>query len=141
MEWWLWIIGGLALVVLEVATPTFFIIFFGMGGITVGILARLGIVNAGWMQWALFTVFSVIYLLLFRRRLQKRVDRTTKHHVDSLVGTLAVARERLSPGIVGRVEVRGTAWSARNTSDQILESGQRCRVESVDGLLLTVVPE
>ncbi|MGH9387082.1 MAG: NfeD family protein [Vicinamibacterales bacterium] len=43
--------------------------------------------------------------------------------------------------MVGRVEVRGSAWSARNASDVALATGQRCRVVSVDGLLLAVVPE
>jgi membrane protein implicated in regulation of membrane protease activity len=61
--------------------------------------------------------------------------------MDSFVGVLAVAKEQLLPGVVGRVEVRGAAWSARNTSDATLEAGQRCRVVSVEGLLLTVVPE
>jgi len=43
--------------------------------------------------------------------------------------------------VVGRVEVRGSMWSARNTSDVTLDAGQRARVAAVDGLTLTVVPE
>jgi len=35
MEWWLWLAGGLALVVAELVTPSgFFIIFFGLGALT-----------------------------------------------------------------------------------------------------------
>ncbi len=142
MEWWLWLAGGLALVVAELATPSgFFILFFGLGALTVGVLASLGMVNSPWLQWLLFTVLSVAYLFLFRGRLQSRFEMPPPASVDSLVGVLAVARERLAPGVVGRVEVRGAAWSARNTSDSALEAGQRCKVVSVEGLLLTVVPE
>lgn len=142
MEWWLWIILGLALVVFEVATPSgFFVIFFGIGALTVGVLARLAIVQAGWMQWLLFTILSVVYLLLFRGRLQSRVAMPPSSNVDSLVGVLAIVQERLLPGAVGRVEVRGAAWTARNTSQATLEVGQRSRVASVDGLQLSVVPE
>jgi len=142
MEWWQWLAGGLALVVLEVVTPSgFFIIFFGLGALTVGVLARLGIVNAWWMQWLIFTVLSVAYLLLFRGRLQNRVQMPPPPKMDSVVGVLAVAQERLLPGVVGRVEVRGAAWSARNTSNSVIETGQRCKVLSVDGLLLTVAAE
>ena len=54
---------------------------------------------------------------------------------------LAVVQESLQPGLVGRVEVRGASWSARNTSDVTLTVGQRARVAGIDGLLLTVVPE
>ena len=142
MEWWLWLAGGLALVVAELATPSgFFILFFGVGALTVGTLARLGIVQAEWLQWLLFTVLSVVYLLLFRGRLETRMKMPPPPNVDSFVGVLAVAQERLSPGVVGKVEVRGASWSARNTSGVTLEPGQRCKVVSVDGLLLTVVPE
>ena len=141
MEWWLWVVGGLALVLLEVASAGFFIIFFGFGALTVGVLARLGFVEAMWIQWLAFTILSIIYLLLFRSRLQSKVQMPPSGKVDEIVGVLAIAQEPLLPGAVGRVEVRGAAWSARNTSGAPLETGQRCRVASMDGLLLTVVPE
>jgi membrane protein implicated in regulation of membrane protease activity len=142
MEWWMWIIGGLALALLEIATPSgFFIIFFGLGALTVGVLARLAIVESIWVQWLLFTALSIVYLLLFRGRLQSRFQMPPSGKVDQIVGVLAVAQVRILPGEVGRVEVRGAAWSARNTSGSPLETGQRCRVASMEGLLLTVVPE
>ena len=62
-------------------------------------------------------------------------------NVDSLVGGLAIVQERLLPGVVGSVEVRGSTWSARNTSTVTLDAGQRARVAAVDGLTLAVVPE
>jgi membrane protein implicated in regulation of membrane protease activity len=83
----------------------------------------------------------VVYLLLFRGRLQARVQMPPPPKMDSIVGVLAVTQERLLPGVVGRVEVRGAAWSARNASGAVIEIGQRCKVLSVEGLLLTVAPE
>jgi hypothetical protein len=143
MEWWLWLAGGLALVVAEVATPSgFFIIFFGLGAITVGLLAGIGAVTSLWVQGLLFTIFSVVYLAVFRERLQARIQIPPPPHIDSLVGVIAIVQEKLSPGVVGKVEVRGSMWSARNTSDVTLESGQRARVAAIDaGLTLAVVPE
>jgi membrane protein implicated in regulation of membrane protease activity len=49
--------------------------------------------------------------------------------------------EELAPGAIGKVEVRGAAWSARNTSDTALTRGSRCRVLAVSGLMLDVAPE
>lgn len=142
MEWWLWLAGGLALVVAELATPSgFFIIFFGLGALTVGLLAGIEAVSSVWVQWLLFSVLSVLYLVVFRGRLQARVQIPPPPNVDSLVGVLAVVQERLQPGVVGKVEVRGSSWSARNTSNVTLDAGQRARVAAVDGLTLTVVPE
>ena len=138
----MWLAGGLALVVAELVTPSgFFIIFFGIGALAVGMLAAMEIVSSQWLQWLLFSVFSVLSLVIFRGRLQSRMQMPPPPTVDSLVGVLAIVQERLLPGVVGKVEVRGSIWSARNTSTVTLDPGQRARVAAVDGLTLTVVPE
>lgn len=138
----MWLAGGLVLMVIELATPSgFFVMFFGLGALTVGILTRLGIGGPVWLEWLLFTVTSIAYVLLFRGRLQHRVQLPDSHDVDSLVGELATPRERILPGAVGRVELRGALWSARNDSTSSIEPGLRCRVIRIDGLLLFVRPE
>ncbi len=143
MEWWMWLVVGLGLMVIELATPSgFFIMFFGLGALTVGILSRLGVTGPVWMEWLLFTVTSVVYLLLFRGRLQQVVQQATRAtEVDTLIGELAVPKERILPGAVGRVELRGTLWNARNNGSEPIEPGRRCRVVGVDGLLVFVQPE
>lgn len=142
MEWWLWLAVGLALVVAELATPSgFFILFFGLGALTVGALSGLSLVSNLGTELLLFSVLSVVYLVLFRGLLQSRVQVPPPPNIDSLIGVLAVVQESLSPGLVGKVEVRGSMWSARNTSDVTLTPGQRARVAAVDGLTLAVVPE
>jgi membrane protein implicated in regulation of membrane protease activity len=142
MDWWWWLAGGVALVAVEVAAPTgFFVMFFGVGAMVVGALAAAGIVTTLSLQVLAFTVLSVFSLLLFRGRLQRIAQAPPASNVDSLVGVLAIVQERLSPGVVGRVEVRGAMWSARNTSGVTLDPGQRARVSAVDGLTLAVVPE
>ena len=138
----MWLALGLALVVAELATPSgFFIIFFGVAALTVGVLAGLNMAGTTWVQWLLFSVLSIAYVLAFRGRLQTKVQIPPPHDVDSLIGGLAIVQERLLPGVVGRVELRGSMWSARNTSQVTLDAGQRARVASVDGLTLTVIPE
>jgi inner membrane protein len=128
--------------VLELATPSgFFIMFFGLGALTIGALTAAGLIASGGPQWLLFTVCSLGYLLLFRGKLQRRVQAPPPPHVDSLVGVIAVPQSAIEPGAVGRVEVRGSPWSARNGAAVTVYSGQRCTVIGVDGLLLTVRPE
>ena len=142
MEWWLWLAGGLALVVAELSAPSgFFIIFFGLGAMTVGVLHALHIVNSLVFELLLFTVLSVVYLLLFRGRLRAYVQMPPSSSVDTLIGVVATVQEPMSPGVMGRVEVRGSMWAARNTSEVTLGAGQRARVAAVDGLTLAVIPE
>jgi membrane protein implicated in regulation of membrane protease activity len=142
MEWWMWLAAGLVLVVAELATPGgFVIVFFGVGALAVGLLVLLGAVTSLTIQILLFSVLSVASLALVRGRLQSRMRVPPSSNVDSLIGDLAIPQERLSPGVVGRVEVRGSTWSARNTSAVTIDQGQRARVAAVDGLTLAVIPE
>jgi membrane protein implicated in regulation of membrane protease activity len=138
----MWLAAGLVLVVAELATPSgFFILFFGLAALTVGALVGLQVVTSLWLELALFSLLSVVYLLVFRGRVQQRVQAPPPPVVDSLVGVLAIVQEQLLPGVVGKVEVRGSTWTARNTSTVTLDPGQRARVAAVDGLTLAVVPE
>jgi membrane protein implicated in regulation of membrane protease activity len=143
MTWWGWLAAGLVLLAIELVTPSgFFVMFFGLGALTVGALAWTGLVTAAWLQWLLFTALSVAYLLAFRGKLRARVEgRLAGGPVDSLVGDVGRVSEALVPGAIGRAELRGSSWQARNDSQVPLAPGQRCRVVRVDGLTLGVVPE
>jgi len=138
----MWLAAGLVLVAAELVTPGgFVLLFFGVGAMIVGALALMGTVASVAMQFLLFSVLSVGSLALLRRRLQSRLQTPESAMVDSLIGDLATPLERMSPGVVGRVEVRGSTWTARNASSITLDPGQRARVSGVDGLTLAVVPE
>ena len=143
IEWWHWLILGLLLVLFELATPGgFYIVFFGIGAIIVGVLAAAGIGGPVWVQILLFSVVSVTTLLLFRSRVLKwmQID-PQRPAVDELVGQISIVLTAMAPGDVGKVELRGAAWAARNISDGVLGAGTRSRVMRVDGLMLMVGPE
>ncbi len=141
--WWHWLVLGLLLVVAEIASSGgFYIIFFGIGALIVGLLASFDVAGPLWMQLLLFSAISVGSLLMFRRRLLQWLQMEPQMPpVDALVGEVGVATEDLAPGKVGRVELRGTGWSARNVTSAVLARGVRCRVVRVDGLTVDVEPE
>ena len=141
MAWWIWILGGLALLAFELLTPGgFFVVFFGVGALVVGLLSGLGIVQAGSVEWLLFSAVSIVSLLLFRRPLLEWMKRREgpRAPVDSLVGETAILTEDLPAGGIGKAELRGTSWSVRAREGAELRRGQRTRVEQVDGLTLWV---
>ena len=143
MSWWLWVLFGFALVACEVLTPgAFFFLFFGLGAVAVGVLAWVGVADQGWLQWLLFTVISLAGLIPLRARLVRwMAGQDTAATVDTLVGQVAVLLDDLPPGEVGKAELRGTAWTARNGDQQALRRGQRGRVTRVDGLTLWLQAE
>jgi membrane protein implicated in regulation of membrane protease activity len=141
--WWHWLVLGLVLAVAEMASAGgFYIIFFGLGAIVVGILAWLGWAGPVWMQVAEFTGISIVSMALFRRQLLRAVQPDPQApRIDTLVGEIATAAEDVPAGGVGRVELRGTAWSARAETGEAIGRGARCVVTRVDGLTLYIVPE
>ncbi len=142
MEWWIWILIGLALLLGELATPGgFYIIFFGFGAIVVGTLAGLDIAGPAWFQVILFCAASVVSLVLFRERLLRMTQVESRDDVDSLIGETAVMMEEVPINSVGKAEMRGTSWNARNIGERTLTRGERCKVERVEGLTIFVRAE
>ena len=141
--WWHWLVIGLVLALAEMAAAGgFYLIFFGVGAVLVGLLAAFDVAGPIWFQVLLFSVLSVLSLVFFRNRILKAMQREPQAPaIDTLVGEIGSAVETIAPGAVGRIELRGTVWSGRNSSPGDLAAGTRCRVVSVDGLLLYVVPE
>jgi membrane protein implicated in regulation of membrane protease activity len=44
----------------------------------------------------------------------------------------------LQPAGIGKAEMRGSTWNARNVGETVLRRGQRATVEHVEGLVLYV---
>lgn len=143
MLWWHWIAFGLVLAGFEMLTPGgFFVVFFGVGALLVGVLALAGLAGPLWVQWLLFTILSVVALLVFRKPLLQWMRGRDDHGpIDALVGEIAIPVTDIAPGQVGRAELRGSGWQARNVSQVTTSRGQRCRVSRVDGLMLDIEPE
>ncbi len=141
--WWHWLVVGLLLVLAEIASAGgFYVVFFGVAALLVGILAAFGLAGPGWAQLLLFSVLSVSSLAIFRSRLLKWMQLDPQRPaVDPLIGEIGIAQEDIIPGGVGRLELRGTSWSGRNATSAALPRGTRCRVVRVEGLMLHVVPE
>ena len=142
MAWWIWLLFGLVLLVVEMSTPGgLYVLFFGLAALVVGVLAALG-VEAAWLQWLAFGAISVLSLLLFRGMLVRRLKRLShaSANVDSIVGEVATLSDDLEGYGTGRAAMRGTEWKVTNVSGEALSKGQRCRVERVEGITLFVRP-
>ena len=70
--WWLWIAGGIFLVILEIFLPVFWFIGFAVGAVLIGLLLALGGPDS-WLSQSpaitvlLFAVFSLIAWFFIRR--------------------------------------------------------------------------
>ena len=139
MAWWLWMALGLGLLAAEIVTPGgFYVFFLGLAALLVGVLAGLGAGGPVWFQWFLFSALSVTAVLALREPLVRRLATRRAGPVDSLVGEIAVPLDDLPPGAIGKAELRGSAWTARNVDTRTLARGERSRVVEVEGLMLSL---
>jgi membrane protein implicated in regulation of membrane protease activity len=141
--WWHWLVVGLALVALELATAGgFYVIFFGVAALLIAGLQFIGIGGPLWFQILLFSIFAVGSLLLFRGRLMQSIDAGTgQTDIDSLVGEVGAPLEDIAPGAIGRFELRGTTWTARNAGTATIVRGRRSIVLGRDRFTLFVTAE
>ena len=138
MPWWGWIVLGTVILISEIIVSTdFYLVFFAASAVIVGLLVLLGASLPVSAQWLIFAALSIGMLVLFRARLREKI-KTREQDVDKLEDEVAVATEQLAAGATGQAELRGSTWRGRNIGEVDLEVGDRCRVERVDGLVLSI---
>jgi membrane protein implicated in regulation of membrane protease activity len=139
MVWWIWVLIGVALLAVEIASTTAHIGLFAVGAFVVAALVGFGVKMPLWGELLTFTVVSLAALLFVRPWLVRklRLGQTT-HVVDSLVGEQATILDEIPVAGLGKAEMRGSTWSARNVGETVLMRGQRCIVSGVEGLVIHV---
>lgn len=143
MPWWVWLVGGLVLLTLELVTPGLLVfLFLGAASMLVGLVAALDTELPLWIELAAFSILSVVLLTVVRGPLLARLKGRPQDPtgVDPLVGETATPKQDLAPGAEGQGELRGTVWKVRNECGEPIAAGTRCRVVRVDGLTLGIAP-
>ena len=139
MPWWGWIVVGVVLLAGEmVADAQFYLVFLGVSAVLTGVLTLSGLAGGVAGQWAVFGVLAVVLLVGFRRRLYGHLRGTHPPGHKTIIGEIAVVQETIAPGALGRAELRGTVWTARNAGGEPLAVGQRAQVVSLEGLVIDI---
>jgi len=140
MPWWAWIVLSAVLLIAEMVVSTdFYLVVLAGAAAAVGLVRVAGYNGPVWSEWLFFGLFAAAFLVLFRRLWPRVADRNAP--ADTIVGEVAVAQEPIGTDEVGRAELRGTTWSARNISDGRIDEGDRVRVVAIDGLTIHVEKE
>jgi membrane protein implicated in regulation of membrane protease activity len=136
---WLWMIGGVLLLIMEVIAPGFFLVFIGAAAIATGLFTLLfGLGTAP--QLALFALYAMISVMLGRRfyanRTSDSADPLLNDRAARLVGKVVTVAADVDEHH-GRVRVGDGEWGARGGPAAV---GERVRITGVDGNCLNVEP-
>ena len=137
---WLWLTGGVLLLILEVIAPGFFLVFIGAAAMMTGLFALLfGLGTAP--QFALFALYSIITVFVGRKFYANRTSDSTdpllNDRAGRLVGRVVTVVEAVDDHS-GRVRVGDSDWSARGGP---AAAGERVRITGIDGNCLKVEAE
>ncbi|SHH16613.1 NfeD family protein [Thermosipho atlanticus] len=128
--------------VLEIITPTFFIFWFGIGGIAASITAYF-VGNTIW-ELTTFIIVSGILVVLTRPLVNKMSgEQPRKINIDEIIGKRALVIEEIdNKAGKGVVKVNGDTWRAYSQKDDIkIKKGEHVKVLQVEGAHLIVERE
>lgn len=137
---WLWLIGGVILLIAEIVAPGFFLVFIGAAAISAGLFTLLfGLGTAA--QLALFALYAVLAVMAGRRFYASHATDHDGARINDPAGRMVGRMVTVVTPIddhQGRVRVGDSEWSARGGPAAV---GDRVRITGVDGNCLTVEPQ
>jgi len=137
-----WFILGLILFLAELVLPGFFIFFFGLGAWVTAIICLIGEPGTN-LQIVIFAITSVLTLLGLRRIIQKKFfyskGNQSEEVEDEFTGKEAIALTDFGNEINGKVEFKGTTWTAASKSE--IKEGERVHIIEKDSFKLIVKPK
>ena len=141
-EWWTWVVGGIALILAELAIPSFFIVWFGLGAILVGLLMLALPHLSLTAQLAVWTLASLAMVVLWFRVFKRSFHKTRVGTADGeVIGEIGVLVSAVAPFARGRVRFQRPLLGSEEwvcLADAALAAGERVRVVAVEGSYLKV---
>jgi membrane protein implicated in regulation of membrane protease activity len=138
---WLWLIGGVVLLIAELIAPGFFLVFIGGAAIATGFAALLLPLSVP-LQLAIFAVLAFLAARVggrhaYAMRYDYSPDPFLNDRARRLLGRVVVATQPIDSN-GGRVRVGDSEWSARGGP---AAPGDRVRIVDIEGNCLKVEPE
>lgn len=141
LAWWHWAVGGIVLIVAELAIPAFVLVWFGLGALVVALaLALVGIGLTA--QLALWLVVSLSLVAGWFKIFKPNMHKTRIGMADAnVVGEVGMLIRDVAPFEKGQVRFQkpilgADVWDC--IADVAIKSGERVRVLGVEGSFLKV---
>jgi membrane protein implicated in regulation of membrane protease activity len=130
--WMIWIIIGIACVIIEIFTPGFFFMSIGMSTILTGLFAL--VVSNVFIQAIVFIIISFL-IFINMKKLSKKIFKTTDKptNVYALIGKKGMVTKDITKTTRGYVKINGEIWSAISVNEDDIEKDSIVVVRKVEG--------
>lgn len=142
LEWWVWIVGGIGLILAELAIPSFFVVWFGLGALLVGLLALLIPGLSLTAQLAIWTAASLAMVMLWFKVFKPGFHKTQiGTAAGEAIGEIGLLVSAVAPFERGKVRFQRPVLGSEEwvcMADAPIAAGERVKVIAVEGSFLTV---
>jgi Membrane-bound serine protease (ClpP class) len=138
---WILIVVGIVFLIIEAASPGFFLAVPGTALVVLGLFAffayDLFLSPVGIAVAAVSALVAAIGTVLVYKKISPDRKPSTISK-DTIVGKTGIVTEEVDENsISGKVEIEGAVWSAKS-SGGIIAAGKKVTVDSSDGVHITV---
>lgn len=135
--WQVYVIAGLAFVILEMIVPSMFFLNLAFAGFLTAIIA---IYLNNWIYLTLiFVILSILSIVFLRPILLKgkKAEDAETGMEGKYIGKIVKVKEPISKSS-GAITIYDERWEARCENDEIISEGEEVRITKYDSLVLTV---
>ena len=140
--WWHWMVLGIVLVLLELAVPAFFLVWFGVGALVVGlVLLAVPGMSFAW-QVLVWIACSILFIWLWFKVFKPGFHKTRAGmSKGALIGEVGLVIRDIRPFEKGQVRFQkpvlgDEVWES--LADDEIKAGERVKVLDVEGNILKV---
>ncbi len=144
MDFYWWFAIALVFFIVEIATPGFFLLWFGVGAVISGLLDVFGI-HEMTTQVLVFVISSIVLVTLSRTIFKNIFMRSSpgsglKTNMEAMIGKIGIVTEKIDIELsTGRILVEGQDWSARTDDSQVIDVDSKVKIVRSEGAKLIVV--
>lgn len=141
LAWWHWAVGGIALILAELAVPSFVLVWFGLGALAVALamaVAGIGLTA----QLTIWLIVSLVLVVGWFKVFKPSMHKTRIGMADAdVIGEVGLLVHDVAPFAKGQVRFQKPILGAEQwdcIADEAIGSGERVRVLAVEGSFLKV---
>lgn len=125
----LWLIAGIVLLIGEMVSASFFLVFMSLGSFAAAIAAHL---QAPLLyQVLVLLVVSIVGVLTLRKPIQQRLLK--KISLPSDIGKILYVDKDLQPHQQEIISYQGSVWSAVNIDTGVISQGSQAIIVTIEG--------
>ena len=136
--WMIWVAVGVICIIIEIFTPGFLFMSFGIGAIITGLFEWLFTVGVPY-QILIFAIVTFV-VFLFMHKISKKIisEDSEPSNIDALIGKRGTVTREIPVDGRGYVKIGGEEWSAVCQDNSLLREGKKVIVNKVEGNKLIV---